>query len=77
MPELPEVETVVRQLNQVVIGKKLAQILNVKLGGTLVLLAQAYDGSLASDIFTIKGILKTASPETVKVPLYIFLSSVS
>jgi len=43
----------------VVIGKKLARTLGVKPGDEVVVLSQAADGSMANDLYTLKGILKS------------------
>lgn len=42
----------------VVLGRRLARTLAVKPGDELVLLTQAYDGSMAHDLFSVRGILK-------------------
>ena len=42
----------------VVLGRKLAKILNVELGGELVLVSQAADGSMANDLYHVRGTLK-------------------
>ena len=46
---------------QVVIGRKLARALDVKLGAELLVLAQGADGSMANDLYTVRGILKGIS----------------
>jgi putative ABC transport system permease protein len=43
----------------VLIGEKLAQALEVKAGGELVLVGQAYDGSVASDRYPVRGVFRT------------------
>lgn len=45
----------------VVIGRKLARSLRVKVGGELVLVGQAADGSMANDLYRVRGILKPIS----------------
>lgn len=45
----------------VVVGRKLARRLGLKLGDEFVVLSQAADGSMADDLFTVRGILKTVS----------------
>lgn len=45
----------------VVIGKKLARLLDVKLGDELVFVGQTADGFMANDTFYIRGILKSVS----------------
>ncbi len=47
----------------VVIGKKLAQALNVEIGSELVIVSQAADGSMANDLYNVRGILKSVSEE--------------
>lgn len=44
---------------QVVLGYQLAKILGVQPGSEIVLVAQAADGSMANDLFTVKGVLKS------------------
>ncbi len=45
----------------VVIGRALAKTLNVHIQDEIVILGQAMDGSIANDIFRVKGILKSVS----------------
>jgi len=45
----------------VVIGYRLARILNVRPGDELVLIGQAADGSMANDLFRVRGVLKSVS----------------
>ena len=47
----------------VVIGKKLARTLNVKLNDEVVLLSQAADGSMADALFQVRGILKSVGED--------------
>jgi len=54
----------------VVLGKRLAHTLGVKVGGELVLLTQAADGSLANDLFTVRGILGNVSDATDRAAVY-------
>lgn len=44
---------------QVVLGYQLAKILDVQPGSEIVLVSQAADGSMANDLFTVQGILKS------------------
>lgn len=44
---------------EVVIGKKLARTLGVKLGSEIVVVSQASDGAMANDIYFVRGILKS------------------
>jgi putative ABC transport system permease protein len=48
----------------VVLGKSLAKTLNVEVGGELLVVSQAADGSMANDLFTVKGILKSVAQGT-------------
>ncbi len=43
----------------VVIGRKLARTLNVKIGNEIIIVSQAADGSMANDLYTVRGILKS------------------
>jgi ABC-type lipoprotein release transport system permease subunit len=47
----------------VVIGKKLGRTLNVKPGDEAVIIGQATDGSMANDLYTVRGILKSIGEE--------------
>ncbi len=47
----------------VVIGKKLSRTLNVKPGDEVVIIGQAADGSMANDLYTVRGILKSIGEE--------------
>jgi len=49
--------------NGVVIGKKMARLLNVSVGSELVFIGQTADGYMANDIFRVKGILKSISSD--------------
>ena len=49
--------------NGVVLGRKLARSLNVTLGEELVVVSQATDGSIANDLFRVRGILKAVDEE--------------
>ncbi len=48
----------------VVIGRALARTLNISVGDELVVLSQAYDGSMANDLFRVRGILSSISEVT-------------
>jgi ABC-type lipoprotein release transport system permease subunit len=43
----------------VVIGRKLARTLGVKIGEEVIIISQATDGSTANDLYTVRGILKS------------------
>ena len=47
----------------VVLGAKLARSLNVKVGGELVVVVQAADGSMGNELFKVRGIFKTAGDQ--------------
>ena len=51
------------QSRQIYVGKKLASLLQVKLGNKIVVLAQAVDGTLGNDLFRVKGIFDSGSPD--------------
>ncbi|MEW5851772.1 MAG: FtsX-like permease family protein [Myxococcota bacterium] len=48
----------------VVLGVKLARVLGVKLGDELVVLSQATDGSIANELFTVRGVLLSVGEAT-------------
>ncbi len=48
----------------VVVGRALARTLHITIGDELVLLSQAYDGSMANDLFTVRGVLSSISEVT-------------
>jgi len=54
----------------VVIGRKLARTLGVGIGDELTFVGQATDGSLANDIYSVKGILKSVGEEVDRTGLY-------
>lgn len=43
----------------VVVGRKLAKILNIRVGDEVMIVSQAADGSMANDLYNIRGILKS------------------
>ncbi len=45
----------------VVIGRRLARNLNAKVGDELVVLSQGWDGSMANELYTVRGILKAVT----------------
>ena len=47
--------------NEVVVGHQLARTLEVKPGDELVLVSQAADGSMANDLFVVRGVLQVVS----------------
>lgn len=51
-----------KESHGVVIGKKMARLLDVNLGDELVFIGQTADGFMANDLFKVRGILKTTTP---------------
>ena len=60
---------------EILIGKKLAEKLDVQLGDKLVIMVSALDGTIGSDVFRIKGIFQTTSSEFDRAYIYIPLVS--
>jgi len=62
--------------NVAVIGDLLAQNLSVDVGGELVILGQGYDGSVAANVLTVKGVFRTGQPDfdrgALQIPLTTF-----
>lgn len=54
----------------VVIGRRLARTLNVKPGGELLILSQATDGSMAHELYTVRGILSAIADATDRAIVY-------
>lgn len=54
----------------VVIGRKLARTLAVKPGDELIFVGQAADGSMANELYTLKGILKSVGEEVDRTGFY-------
>ena len=59
----------------VVIGKKLARILGVKPGNEVVIIGQAYDGSMANDLYTVRGILKSVGEDVDRAGFFMLENS--
>ena len=59
----------------VVMGKHLARTLEATIGDELLLLSQATDGSMANDLYTVKGILKTVGDATDRTGVYMNANS--
>lgn len=55
---------------EVVIGRRLAQILGIELGGEIVLLSQGADGSMANDLYTVRGVLGSVSAQVDRGGVY-------
>lgn len=64
-------------LHQAYIGRSLAEILNVKVGNKIVILAQAADGSLGNEMLRVKGVFDTGSPEFDKGMVFSTLNCAS
>ena len=60
--------------NEIVIGRKLAEKLNVTMGDKVVDMATSIDGSVASDVFRVVGLYETFSSEFDKVFAYVDLA---
>jgi len=55
----------------VVLGKRLALTLSAHPGDTVVIVAQAADGSLANEIFTVRGVLKSVNENVDRAGFFI------
>jgi putative ABC transport system permease protein len=55
----------------VVVGSALAHTLGVDPGNELVVLGQAADGSLANDLYTVRGVLQSVSDETDRAGVFL------
>jgi putative ABC transport system permease protein len=60
---------------EVIIGRKLATNLSIRLGEKLVVMTQALDGSLASSAYRVAGVYETESPSFDSAFAYVTLSS--
>jgi putative ABC transport system permease protein len=58
-------------LHGVVIGRRLAKTLAVKPGDELVILSQAADGSLANDLYTVRGVLMGVADATDRTAIFL------
>lgn len=61
--------------HEIVIGKKLAEKLDVGLGDKVVAMASALSGAIGSDVFRVVGIYETFSSEFDKLYAYVYLSN--
>jgi ABC-type lipoprotein release transport system permease subunit len=59
----------------IVIGRKVAKILGVEVGNEIVFVGQAADGSLANDVYRIRGILKSISDSVDRAGFFMSASS--
>lgn len=55
----------------VVIGNRLARILSVSVGGEVVVLTQGADGSMANDLFEVRGVLASVAAGTDRAAVYL------
>jgi ABC-type lipoprotein release transport system permease subunit len=55
----------------IVLGAKLARSMNAKVGSEVVLLGQAADGSMANDLYQVRGVLKTISERADRSGLFL------
>lgn len=55
----------------VVLGYRLARTLGIDVGDELVALSQATDGSMANDLFRVRGVLQSLSDETDRATLFV------
>ncbi|MEN6475696.1 MAG: FtsX-like permease family protein [Syntrophaceae bacterium] len=55
----------------VVLGKRLAHALSARIGDTVVIVAQAADGSLANEIFSVRGIVKAVNENVDRAGFFI------
>jgi putative ABC transport system permease protein len=54
----------------VVVGRRLALTLNVKPGGEVLLLSQATDGSMAHELYAVRGVLSSVAEATDRATIY-------
>ncbi len=55
----------------VVVGNRLARTLGVEPGDELVMLSQAADGSIANDLYTVRGVLRSISDEADRAGVFL------
>jgi ABC-type lipoprotein release transport system permease subunit len=55
----------------VVIGRKLARTLGIRPGDEVIIIGQATDGSMANDLYTVRGILKSIGEEVDRAGFFI------
>jgi ABC-type lipoprotein release transport system permease subunit len=56
--------------HEVVIGRRLAQVLGIGMGDELVVLSQGADGSTANDVYTVRGLLHGVSEQVDRGGVY-------
>lgn len=59
--------------HQALLGEVLARRLQAKVGDDIVLLSQAADGSLANDIYTVRGLINTGDPAGDQTTVYLHI----
>jgi putative ABC transport system permease protein len=62
--------------HQVLLGKGLAQILGAQIGDEIVVLSQAADGSIANDVYKLRGIVDTGDETFDRTGVYLNLEDV-
>jgi putative ABC transport system permease protein len=55
----------------VVVGRGLARTLGLKLGSEVVVLSQAADGTMANDLYTVRGVLKSVAASTDRSGIFL------
>ena len=55
----------------VVVGRKLARVLDLDLGAELIVLSQSYDGGIANDLYTVRGVMESVSEEVDRAGLFL------
>ncbi|MDH5326979.1 MAG: ABC transporter permease [Gammaproteobacteria bacterium] len=63
------------QPNGIVLGRKLSRTLGVKPGDEVVFVGQAADGSMANDVYFVRGILKSVADDVDRAGVYMLQSS--
>lgn len=63
--------------NNILVGKTLGKILALKVGDEVALISQGADGSVANDLFTVKGIIGTEHESKDDYRIYMSLNSAS
>ena len=56
------------------VGRRMAEILHLEVGGKLVVMTQANDGTLGNDLFHVKGLYESGSPDFDKSYVFVALA---
>ncbi len=75
IPELIVEGRYIGNRGEIVLGKKLAQKLNVEVGDKIVLMVSDLNGNVSSDVFRVVGVYESPSSEFDKVYVYISIES--